>query len=271
MKTPYHQLDIHDKGLIKHFWNTGHAIPEISDILKVSLRSASRVLRELGINTKRKNRYNLDERYFSTIDTAEKAYLLGILASDGHVSATNYIALQMTDPDPILLFVKETGYTGDIHRIAEAVTPQGWSRSVTYRINFSSKQMATDLARYGLQGRKTETLDFVLAGSLQWAFILGYFDGDGGVYENSGRSGGVVNIVGTEAFVTSLSMELGYGRVYPHPTAEAWYWRITGRKGFERFYDLIYQQENLGLQRKKTAFSNLLGGYKSETRWATQG
>ncbi|GIM28209.1 hypothetical protein CPJCM30710_08750 [Clostridium polyendosporum] len=74
---------------------------EISDLLGVSEGSVARVLTESGINTKRKNRYTLNEEYFNIIDDENKAYILGLLYADGYVGDNHFnnFVLQLKDRD----------------------------------------------------------------------------------------------------------------------------------------------------------------------------
>lgn len=76
----YRNLSDYDKDKIEEFYykNKEYKFSELANALNVSKRSVSRVLTERNINTKRKNRYTLNENYFGNIDSEEKAYILGL-------------------------------------------------------------------------------------------------------------------------------------------------------------------------------------------------
>lgn len=76
----YRNLSDYDKDKIEEFYykNKEYKFSELAKALNVSKRSVSRVLTERNINTKRKNRYTLNENYFGNIDSEEKAYILGL-------------------------------------------------------------------------------------------------------------------------------------------------------------------------------------------------
>lgn len=258
---PFNKLTNDDIRLIKELYFNKVSLNDISIQLRISNRAVRRTLKEAGVNTKRKNRYELDEFYFSQIDTPIKAYLLGLFMADGCVAANNYLAIQLVDLELLKLFQQELGYTGDIREVLDENLCH-----LAYRINFSSTQMAADLtAKNKIANALIQEIpltDFVDA------FILGYFDGDGCVYKNEDRSGGLVSIVGSYAFCKSLQQYFQMGSVSEHESG-VFYWRLFGRVDVQRFFDSIYQFD-LGLSRKKTLMNRLLKEYKNENYWKTK-
>lgn len=113
--------------------------------------------------------------YFDTIDSNEKAYILGLLASDGcvYIRDNQYeIALRMKD-------AKLVSWVRDRLSPGATVLP-GYSNMAILR--FNSLIMGQQLARYGIVPRKTWSLSFPdISCQYQQPFILGLFDGDGGV------------------------------------------------------------------------------------------
>ena len=64
MATGYLQLNTQQKEAILIAFQGGAECRVIPGILGVSGRSVARVLSEFGVNTKRRNRYTLNENYF---------------------------------------------------------------------------------------------------------------------------------------------------------------------------------------------------------------
>ncbi len=258
---PFDKLTIDDIRSIKELYFNKVSFKEISTQLEVSDRAVRRVLKEAGINTKRKNRYKLDEFYFSQIDTPVKAYLLGLFMADGCVAAHNYLAIQLIDLELLKLFQQELKYTGDIREVLDENLCH-----LAYRINFSSAQMAADLAAKNKVAntpiQEIPLIDFVDA------FILGYFDGDGCVYKNEDRSGGLISIVSSYVFCKSLQQYFQMGSVSEHESG-VFYWRLFGKVDIQEFFNSIYQFD-LGLSRKKILMSRLLKEYKNENCWKTK-
>jgi predicted HTH domain antitoxin len=236
---------------------------EMAILSRISRRAFVRVLKEAGINTRRKNRYTLDETFFSEIDTPIKSYLVGLLAADGCVAENDYIALQMIDIEALHLFKDAISYSGEIREI-EIETNFGETKA--YRINFSSNQMASNLRRLGISANTQ--LDFFPEIPFIESFLLGYFDGDGSVYCNKDRSGGSVNIIASKGFCESLQNYFGAGSLAEHDSG-MWYWRIFAKEHFQKFNDNVYK-DLPGLSRKNEKLKELLEGYKNENNWAVK-
>lgn len=118
------------------------------------------------------------ENYFTHIDTPMKAYLLGLLASDGYVyvdkkRAQYKIGIKLHINDELL-----------VRRVRDILAP---TVNFTYpkphyiRFEVCSQRMLQDLAQYGVIPRKTWNLPWpkALPEDMAMPFLLGYFDGDG--------------------------------------------------------------------------------------------
>lgn len=192
MFAPYNQLALQQKYQIIDAFNNGMECRDIPKYIGVSGRAVARVLSEANINTKRKNRYTLNEAYFDVIDSTKKAYLLGLIAADGCVTKHNYIAFESIDRELTEILIDELQYSGEMRII------QPGTYKPHYRINFSSHRLANALSRYGVVTGRMSTGNYYFPENLEYlaAYLLGYFDGDGCAYVNKGRSGGLVCIVG---------------------------------------------------------------------------
>lgn len=257
MTLDYRQLKLEHKQQIIVAFNSGMECRGIPNYLDVSERAVARVLKEAGVNTKRRNRYTLNESYFDVIDSHNKAYLLGLIAADGCVTQTNYVAFESIDKELTEMLSRELQYSGEI----KIIQPQNYAPH--YRINFSSQKLASSLYGYGiLPGRTFSGETYFPSSKYLWSYVLGYFDGDGCAYANKGRSGGLVCIVGSFEFTSELARQLGMGVVQEHHLKKVYYWRIFSRKHIQAFYELVYQYPRLGLQRKKTKMEQILRSYK---------
>jgi hypothetical protein len=181
-----------------------------------------------------------------------------LIAADGCVTRTNYIALQLNDFELVNLFKNEIGYTGEIREVVRE------SRSVAYRINFSSKKMAAVLRAYGIT--TNSQLECAPNGTDVDAFVYGYFDGDGCIHVSSGRSGGLISIVAGEAFCRWLSVHYERGSILAHRSG-MWYWRVFSKADF-LWFRAKFEKYEFGLVRKREKLIELLIGYKNENCWA---
>jgi LAGLIDADG-like domain len=256
MATRYLQLNTQQKQSILVAFQSGEECRAIPELLGVSGRSVARVLSEFGVNTKRKNRYTLNEGYFDRIDTPIKSYLLGLMAADGCVTDKNYIVLESVDRELVDLFAREIEFSGEIREIDRS------PHKPHFRVNFSSQQLAEALHRWQVITNRmaSDSYRFPLEEQLH-PYVLGYFDGDGCAYPNKSRSGGLVCIVGSKNFAEELSKVMNMGSTIAHSHNVVYYWRIFSRVNIQRFYDLMYRYPNLGLARKKEKIEQILESY----------
>lgn len=141
---------------------------------KLVCAPCSRALKRSG-RTNPNCRYpELDDRFFETIDSEEKAYLLGWIASDGSIRKGT-IALYVHERDGATL-----------RRLRDLVCASlPLKRKTTNLIGFAvnSQRIAADVCRW-LDidpGKKDAVVAFprVDDEALRWAFLRGIFDGDG--------------------------------------------------------------------------------------------
>lgn len=124
--------------------------------------------------------------YFDTIDTPEKAYWIGVLATDGCVSENSRISLSQTIKDSLLVerFARAVGADMFLKtKVTEDKKLLGKTKRSVMRIcRFTSKQMADSLKNENITKRKTHTLEISpCAFVFPEAYLLGCLDGDGSV------------------------------------------------------------------------------------------
>lgn len=117
------------------------------------------------------------ENYFNTIDTYEKAYWLGIIASDGCVYKRNNgqkllsISLQKNDKYLLKNFYKS---------INKNKATFIYEKDNFANIQIGSKTMYNSLSNYNIIPRKTWVYKpIMLEDRLFFSYLRGYFDGDG--------------------------------------------------------------------------------------------
>jgi LAGLIDADG-like domain len=256
MATSYLQLNTQQKQSILVAFQGGEECRAIPELLGVSGRSVAKVLAEFGVNTKRKNRYTLNEGYFDQIDTPIKSYLLGLMAADGCVTDKNYVVLESVDRELVDLFAREIEFSGEIREIDRS------PHKPHFRVNFSSQRLAESLHQWQIITNRMTSDSYRFPSNEQLhPYVLGYFDGDGCAYPNKGRSGGLVCIVGSKNFANELSKVMSMGSTIAHSHNVVYYWRIFSRANIQRFYDLMYRYPNLGLARKKEKIEQILESY----------
>lgn len=217
-------------------------------------------LKNLKLSTGSKNEFNrtysVNHDYFNNIDSHEKAYLLGLMYSDGCVGKTNNIISYVSaDHDMINFFRDKIGCT-------RKLIPNVVRKKCLY-ITFPSSRMKSDLIRLGCMPQKSLIVNFPSFDQVPkpfiWSFVLGYFDGDGCI---SGQKQTQVKIISSTLFCQGLKQLLEENgiktaKVTTEPKRlkpETSYIRITNRKGIAAFKQKIYEHAPFILKRKYDRF-----------------
>lgn len=123
-------------------------------------------------------KYNINDNYFNTIDCPEKAYLLGWIASDGHIGKRGFrISIHQRDINTLTLLRNLICKDVPIKKFTTES-----SEMCSFEIN--SQQISRDLCNLLSikPGKKDNTVGFPCIDVIYITyFIRGYFEGDGSV------------------------------------------------------------------------------------------
>lgn len=207
-------------------------------------------MKEFGIPSRGRGYIgNTKSDYFDKIDSANKAYILGLITADGGIAKTkNYVRLELKAEDKHLL-----------EKIIELVAPGNKvskDRECFY-INFCSKKLVSSLLQYGLTPRKSLTLSSLPTNLIPKEFypdyIRGLYDGDGtvtmsGDYLRIGYNSGSKEFL--ENFKDFLCAETGM-KVNKTYKGSVYFTSWGSRTDIQKFYEYIYKGEpELFLKRK---------------------
>lgn len=219
-------------------------------------------------------KYSLNEEYFNTIDTEEKAYWLGFLYADGYVSksTTNQknigISLANIDYNHIVKFKKAISATYPIHTY---VSKSGYSKNTIYsRLQITSDKMFNDLVKLGVVEHKTLTLKAPNIDECFYShFIRGYIDGDGCITTHRPKNGRkivqyAIKIVGTidilnfiKKFIEANNL-LTIHKYYKRKETDSVYnIDFGGNIQVKKFLDAIYYNATVFLDRKYKKYIDL--------------
>ena len=155
----------------KQFHVSNGAIRNILKAYDIKIKSQSEGMR--GLQNARK--HYLDENFFDSIDTQEKAYILGLFCSDGCLSIRgNDIRLSFSNNDLELLeIIKRSMRTS--YKIYKR------KNSNNYEIQLTNKKIGLAIQKQGCVQRKSLTLSYPenIPPDLDSHFIRGMWDGDG--------------------------------------------------------------------------------------------
>ncbi len=243
----------------------------------VSAAIILKILRKENIETRNAEDthriYAINEDYFDTIDTPEKAYILGFTYADGcNIKEGNFISYDLNTKDiDVLQKIAERIYLDNPHDrvhnyVRERETKRGLKKFPYSVLTLNSKHICGVLDKLGCEPRKSLTTKFPLwltDKELQRHFIRGYYDGDGGLFitDIKGR-GALARIIGTTPFIdscidiikksvdTNIYVEVldkGLRRLV-----------ISGNQQSKRFLDWLYQGSTIHLNRKFKLYQQLI-------------
>ncbi len=136
----------------------------------------------------RVTKYNFNRRFFSEINSEEKAYWLGFIAADGGIRDSKdsfglAISLAEKDGEHLMRFLQSIDSDHPIHlRKGGPGDCKGkdFIRQDQRWVFIGSKQLAQDLSLHGITPRKTYTLSWPVIPEENYRhYLRGYFDGDG--------------------------------------------------------------------------------------------
>ncbi len=145
---------------------------------KIICLFCSRTLKFSGRNNPNTKYHQIDDNYFDNINSPDKAYILGWIASDGHIGKRGFkIAIHQKDI-AILEYIKNKISTELPINIFKTKT----SNLASLEVN--SQKMSKDLCKLlkVSPGKKSNSINFPnLDGNLIHFFARGYFEGDGSI------------------------------------------------------------------------------------------
>jgi len=214
-----------------------------------------------------KNRkYNLDEYYFDDINTANKAYILGMLYADGTNNIKNHqIAISLQERDKHILDDIKNEIQSDAPLKFYDYKSKNENHSNQFRLTVNSKHMSDTLNNLGVIPNKSLYLSFPnwLDENLYPHFIRGYMDGDGWISKDPKAPR--VEIVGTDSFCKSMSciifnqfgIKAAIRKRHKDSDTPTRQLDFGGRRQVKKFLDWVYQDADMCLERKYNIYKSI--------------
>jgi len=260
-------------------YNTGKTVAELSNEYKVSKNRIYTFLRDNGIILYKRRGFktnpNIDVNFFKTIDTEEKAYILGLMYSDGSLSPywskdRNHICsyklrirLQEQDGE-ILRKISYILCKEDLVKIIIRRT-KNWSNIASFQLG--NITLGKDLVKLGCTPNKSSTISLPsfdkVPEELFRHFIRGFYDGDGGIKKTLPI---VMSFTSNKAMCNQIKefMETKYGIIFaPYKERENGYGSVvlSGRDNCYKLYKLLYEECSIFLNRKKSLIERVITSY----------
>lgn len=243
----------------------GKSAPEIAKLLNVSYTRIYTILKKNNIKVRNMSeahrKYTINENYFDNINTHEKAYILGILLADGcnkTEKATVELSLHIKDIDVL-------------HKISKAINSNKPFSYVNNKqsavLRIENSHISKILTTKGVVKAKTFVTKFpnidILNEKFYSSFILGYYDGDGGIYINKKEHNrGQIGITGTEELLDKIVMIGGEicnihfykNQRFPERKNNIFTISSCGNEQIIRFLEWCYSKSPIYLERKYNLF-----------------
>lgn len=262
---------------ICNMYKTGlYSCNDISKIYNVSRHNIYGIVkrRKLTRNlskSKLSRKYKLNEHYFDTIDSEEKAYFLGFLYADGYNNEkTGLIRLQLQEEDVEILEKFNTLLSSDrpLKFVDYKKKYPTWKNQ--YCLSINSKHMSKKLSELGCFQNKSLSLKFPtenqVSKHLLRHWLRGLWDGDGSfsaynIKKNSYRKF-CACLVSTENVCTNVQLLIKQDtdvnsclcKANKNNTCKRL--RISGRLQVKSFMLYLYNNASIYLNRKYIKFNN---------------
>lgn len=199
---------------IKTMYNNNYSLQSIGNSFNCNRSVIKRVLIENNCYDENRicKKYPLNDKYFSIIDSEEKAYWLGFIAADGCVykrkNSGNFLSfnLNIKDKEHLNKFLKAINSSAKIKQ--KEGTGFGEGTTIAH-LEINSTFMVNDLENLGIVPRKSLILKPPI-GKIEEKYYLpyikGYFDGDGSIYES--LSNFIISFCGTKEMLLWIKEQL---------------------------------------------------------------
>lgn len=236
-------------------------------------------------------KYDFNENYFSELKTHEQAYILGFIYADGY-NREDCLELDQLG-ERIDILQKVNAALGSNYPI-KSYSPN------KYRLNFNSIKLCNDLTKLGAIRNKSLTLTFptFIQKELMSSFILGYFDGDGCIWngkrkkmlvKNEKRPGEMrerivhnvkFTFTGNFAFINSLQdflieegivsrktkLNFSKAKVPNTPTCDkVCTMEYSGRGQVRKLYEYMYSDSPIWCDEKKLKFEEIFCAFEEKS------
>lgn len=244
---------------ITDLYNLGESAKKIAERLNSNTSTIEKILNRNNTTMRdashSKQIYKINESYFDSIDTEDKAYFLGFLYADGtNSSIRNCVRLQLSEKDVSILKILNN-FLGSSRPLSYRKS-KNKNESNLYVLSINNKHISQQLYKLGVIDRKTFILEFPewLASTLYPHFIRGYFDGDGSI-------SGTFSLAGTKNLLMRIQEILmencALEKTKISPIGKIYILSYGGSKQLSRIREFLYKDATIFLERKKLRFDEI--------------
>lgn len=258
---------IEELKIIEEMNNQHYSYKEIAEQLHCSYETIKRIMNDYNIQKKKSSRKNhlLKEDFFENIDSEEKAYLLGLLKTDGFIkkgkdNRQSRWGISLKESDKILLEQIKTIINSD-----SILSKDRRKGKECYSLEITNEKMCNDLAKYEILPNKTYLLTDIhieqIPEILQKHYLRGLLDGDGSIFIEKRYNQIGISFTGySENFVYSFQQAidsiLNRKQSNKIQKANAYFCKWKGNIICNEILHYLYSDSNIFLPRKKEFYLN---------------
>lgn len=249
--------------IIKFYKSRPMAMKAVCEKFSLSSPTVGKILKDIPKYSKA-SIFNpeLDEKFFSVIDTEEKAYFLGLLISDGNVfqdgtGRQSSISITLDSKDEYMLKKFRDALCANT-----SIAHDGRGCS---QVAIRSDKMAQDLSQYGVVPRKSKLtyLPTNISKDMYPHLIRGIFDGDGSIqaHAHGTRFLHSVSFCGTHKLMQGIvdylkeNLELtGAPSVYDYQHKDLSEFKLQRIQDIHTFGEWMYKDATVFLERKRRVY-----------------
>lgn len=254
------QIDICEK------YKSGYSLGKIFKEEGLSKSSSAKIIRSNNVKIRpsdiARKKFLTKRDYFEKINTLKKAYIFGLLLSDGCLHKGR-INLSLQTCDKYMLEIVSKNLFVD-------KTPKLYKnpKSNCFALVISDKKISKDLKNIGLIEKKSLILEYPNSIPTKFFghFLRGYFDGDGCIYFNEKTNAksfiitsGSINFLKVLRLKIEERIKENLPEIYTHKNG--WHEIRSGKTSvIKKIYEIMYPDniENFFLTRKKEKFEKLI-------------
>lgn len=249
-------------------YNSGLSQSKIGDIYDVNGYIIGTILRKCGVqgrdDSHKSRKYTINENYFDNIDTPNKAYILGLLWSDGcNYPPQHRVKLELQEKDKSILDKINIEIGSNKPLTFNNLNDKNPNWQNTYRLDITNKHISDRLVELGMIQNKSLTIQFPewLDAPLYAPFLRGVCDGDGHIEWSKTK---FISIAGTRQFCEYVK---GFCKEHldincsiyntANKASNTKVLHICNKVQIKRFLDFIYQDADLYIERKYNIYQNI--------------
>jgi hypothetical protein len=253
---------------IINLYNSGLSQAKVGEIYNVGHYIIGKILKKCGVQARddshKARKYTINENYFDSIDTPNKAYIIGLLYSDGcNYPPQHRVKLELQERDKNILEKINVEINSNKPLVFNNLSSKNANWQNTYRLDITNKHISDKLIELGVVQNKSLILEFPiwLDYSLYAPFLRGYFDGDGHI---EWRKSKFLTIVGTKQFCQHIknfcenNLDINCSiRDTANVDSNTKLLCIFRKNNIKKFLDFIYNDAELYIERKYNVYQKI--------------